>query len=238
MAVMRVRQPQIVVVPTVGAFGRASEGRAEAPAPTNLSPSSTTIATPAAASTTTESKPDPIFVAVALVIVALIWFIAFQWNPVAWRYAQAATLAAGVSVFALLYIVAQALERLLEPLSSLDPSAPAAEEARDQTVAAAISNPTATLLQAAANAQAGLEQVRKNKAVIFWGLATVAGMFISAFTGIYLLDIVIETPKPPPSLDILVTGLVVGGGTKPLHDLIARIESAKNNANDPEETKP
>jgi hypothetical protein len=234
MAVVRVRQPQVVVVAPASTLGRSGEGRADTPTP---STSITSIATPAAGSTTVESKPDPIFVVVALLIVGVVWFVAFQWNPLVWTYAKAATLAAGISVFALLYIVAQALERLLEPLSSLDPSAPAAEETRDQTVAAAVADPTAGLLEAAANAQAGLERVRKNKAVIFWGLATVAGMFMSAFTGIYLLDIVIETPNPPPSLDILVTGLVVGGGTKPLHDLIARIETAKDDANDPEETK-
>ena len=33
---------------------------------------------------------------------------------------------------------------------------------------------------------------------------------------------------PPPALDVLVSGLVVGAGTKPLHDLIANIQASKD----------
>jgi len=36
----------------------------------------------------------------------------------------------------------------------------------------------------------------------------------------------------PVWLEILVTGLAVGGGTKPLHDLIKQLQ-AKNKAEDP-----
>jgi hypothetical protein len=31
-------------------------------------------------------------------------------------------------------------------------------------------------------------------------------------------------------IDVALTGLVIGAGTKPLHDLITRIEKAKENA--------
>jgi hypothetical protein len=41
----------------------------------------------------------------------------------------------------------------------------------------------------------------------------------------------------PEFADILLTGLAIGGGSKPLHDLISRIEKAKNNASDPPETR-
>jgi hypothetical protein len=33
-------------------------------------------------------------------------------------------------------------------------------------------------------------------------------------------------------MDTLITGLVVGAGTKPLHNVITRIETAKNKAQD------
>jgi len=233
MAIMRVRQPQVLVVEAAGAHGMRSasvddSGRAGGSQP---------IGVPAGAADT-DSKPDLRFVLVTLALVLTIWGLAFWWNPLKLVLAAPATLAAGVSVFALLYIAAQAVERLLEPLSSLDPATPKAEVARDQSVASALASPTTPLLNAAAAAQAALEKLRQNKAVLFWGLATLAGMVMSALTGIYLLDIVIETPQPPPPLDILVTGLVVGGGTKPLHDLITRIEKAKDNAQDPAETRP
>jgi hypothetical protein len=39
--------------------------------------------------------------------------------------------------------------------------------------------------------------------------------------------------QPPFWADLLVTGLVVGAGTKPLHDLVANIERSKNGKHDP-----
>jgi len=37
--------------------------------------------------------------------------------------------------------------------------------------------------------------------------------------------------QPPFWADLLVTGLVVGAGTKPLHDLVANIERGKSGKN-------
>ena len=53
-----------------------------------------------------------------------------------------------------------------------------------------------------------------------------------------LLTAVIATgsAQPPAWADLLVTGLVVGAGTKPLHDLVSRLEKSKEKAQDPAET--
>jgi len=45
----------------------------------------------------------------------------------------------------------------------------------------------------------------------------------------------LPTPTPPTYFDVLVTGLVIGGGTKSLHDLIARVEKSKDKAQDHKE---
>jgi hypothetical protein len=95
----------------------------------------------------------------------------------------------GSTMFAVLYILAQATERLLEPLS-------------------------------------GVIGRRANKATLLWVAATVLAMFGSAMTGVSLLSLLgITTAR---WFDILVTGLAVGGGTKPLHDLIGFIQSEKD----------
>ena len=39
------------------------------------------------------------------------------------------------------------------------------------------------------------------------------------------------------ALDILVTGLAIGGGTKPLHDLISNLQAAKDNRKNPSQTR-
>jgi hypothetical protein len=89
-----------------------------------------------------------------------------------------------------------------------------------------------------------------NRAVLMWATAAVLAMLACASLGIFLLRS-IQTPSavngstvsasvrsssaapsaPSPAknpnrlLDLLVTGLVVGAGTKPLHDLISQIQT-------------
>jgi hypothetical protein len=38
-------------------------------------------------------------------------------------------------------------------------------------------------------------------------------------------------------IDILITGLAIGGGTKPLHDLISNLQAAKVSKKDPSQTQ-
>jgi hypothetical protein len=111
-----------------------------------------------------------------------------------------------------------------------------------------------TALNLAAAAQAELEQRRADKAVAYWALASGVGLLLSAALGLYLLHIVglrgdgltadggwaggvISAAGIRHMLDILVTGLAVGGGTKPLHDLISNLQAAKDNKKDPNQTR-
>lgn len=184
------------------------------------------------------------------------------------------------AVYAGLFVMALALERILEPFSGLfDPSVEekkakstvmAAHAKRAEVVAAtsqlhaAVADPAAAAqraeesLQAAAAAQEDAAVAQKehhhsqaNRAVLMWATAAVLAMLACASLGIFLLRS-IETPSavqgsiasasvhsssaapsaPSPAknpnrlLDLLVTGLVVGAGTKPLHDLISQIQTA------------
>jgi hypothetical protein len=62
--------------------------------------------------------------------------------------------------------------------------------------------------------------------VVTWGLASGLGCLACAVLGVGLLTAVMRagSSTPPPALDVLVSGLVVGAGTKPLHDLISNIQ--------------
>jgi hypothetical protein len=183
------------------------------------------------------------------------------------------------AVFAGLFVMALALERVLEPFSGLfipsvkakkdQSTAMAAHAKRAQVVAAAsqlhaaVADPAAVAqrteeaLQAAAAAQKNAAVAQKehhhsqaSRAVLMWATAAVLAMLACASLGIFLLRS-IETPgavrastapasvrssstspsAPSPAkdpnrvLDLLVTGLVVGAGTKPLHDLISQIQT-------------
>jgi hypothetical protein len=183
------------------------------------------------------------------------------------------------AVYAGLFVMALALERVLEPFSGLfitsmkrtkaKSTAMAAHAKRAEVVAAtsqlhaAAADPAAAAqraegaLQAAAAAQKAATVAQKehhhsqaNRAVLMWATAAVLAMLACASLGIFLLRS-IETPSavkgstasaavrsssaapsaPSPAknpnrlLDLLVTGLVVGAGTKPLHDLISQIQT-------------
>jgi hypothetical protein len=198
-----------------------------------------------------------------------------------WRWIKPADFmpSSNYAVYTGLFVMALALERVLEPFSGLfipsvkakkaKSTARAAHAKRAQVVAAtsqlhaAVADPAAVAqraqeaLQAAAVAQKDAAVAQKehhhaqaNRAVLMWATAAVLAMLACASLGIFLLRSV-ETPgavkgstasapvrssnaapsAPSPAknpnrlLDLLVTGLVVGAGTKPLHDLISQVQT-------------
>jgi hypothetical protein len=143
------------------------------------------------------------------------------------------TVVAGVSTFAPLYIFSQSIERVLEPFSTMlgragGASKPGAVKARDQAV---VEGDPAE----AAKWQRIVDQIRRNTAVITWGVASLLGMLASGAFGILLLQMV-GFEDVPAFWDIAVTGIAIGSGTKPLHDLISNLQKAKENREDPPET--
>jgi hypothetical protein len=67
-----------------------------------------------------------------------------------------------------------------------------------------------------------------------WAASTSVAVLFAGFLKVLLLyAITAPGATPPPAwIDLLVTGLVVGAGTKPVHDLVTRIERAKESAED------
>jgi hypothetical protein len=200
---------------------------------------------------------------------------------VVWRSVKPADFmpSSNYAVYAGLFVMALALERVLEPFSGLfirsvkankaQSTALAGRAKRAQVLAAssqlhaAVADPATAAqraqetLQAAAAAQKDAAVAQKahhhsqaNRAVLMWATAAVLAMLACGSLGIFLLRS-IETPgavkgstasasvrsssaapsAPSPAkdpnrlLDLLVTGLVVGAGTKPLHDLISQIQT-------------
>ena len=65
--------------------------------------------------------------------------------------------------------------------------------------------------------------------MVAWGTATAIAFLLCAELNITLLQAIRSgsSGAPPFWADLLVTGLVVGAGTKPLHDLVANIDRGK-----------
>jgi len=130
----------------------------------------------------------------AMILVALGACLVTRLNVTLWdRAGTSPTRIDGVNVFALFYVLSQALERLLEPIAALGCVKKAAR--------------------------------RATRAIIFWALATLIALLVSAWARLYLLQLV-GMQGAPRLMEISVSALVIGGGTKPLHDLITKIDKA------------
>lgn len=124
------------------------------------------------------------------------------WVIFHYHHPKATILPTGIGPFALLYIFAQAIERFLEPIST--------------GIDKRTNNSSAT-----PNSKA-----RRNKAIFLWGTASFLAALASGGLGIFLLKTV-GVKAGGHLVDIFVTGLVVGAGTKPLHDLISNVQKSK-----------
>jgi len=131
-----------------------------------------------------------------------------------------------------LFILALAIERALEPFSrKLGPDTTKRKVRRDE----ALADPRAADRKDRTTEFTGaIEVSRRLTAVVTWGVATGLGFLMCAVLNITLLQAVRAngSGQPPFWADLLVTGLVVGAGTKPLHDLVANIERGKNGKRD------
>lgn len=95
---------------------------------------------------------------------------------------------------------------------------------------------TETLKKAQTDAQAKLDVAAASLAVyqdndyyrtvIFWAFATIVAMVGSALLNLYFLRAV-GISSASRWVEILATGLIIGAGTKPLHDLMTAIEARK-----------
>lgn len=226
----------VVVVPEISGFAP--------PRPAAPPQAAAARAIPTTATATTGFVPDIIWAVFAVVGVVVAAFVADAVAPDAAFPSQELPAAAeGLTLFALFYVAAQAIERLLEPFSSfLLPNQDKKKEA-DEAVAgakkakadAAKTGTDANVdkaeseLEKAAKAKAKLAARNRHRAILFWGIATVVGIAVSAGMKLYFLQKA-GIGNSSRWWEILATGLIIGAGTKPLHDLIEFISSKKEGA--------
>jgi hypothetical protein len=126
-----------------------------------------------------------------------------------------------------LFILALAIERALEPFSRrLGPDTTKAKNARDVHLARAQADDQAMV---AVEHKLSVDKCRRLTAVVTWGVATALAFLLCSELNITLMQAVRAgtSAAPPFWADLLVTGLVVGAGTKPLHDLVTNIERGR-----------
>lgn len=154
------------------------------------------------------------------------------------NFSQLPTLADGFSLFGLLYIFAQAIERLLVPVSwfgggFLDGGTTKKQVAQAEQAAVLALNMSAPdqaeqSAKTAANAKHKVEQYAANLTATNFGVASAAASLLAGYSGAFLLAIV--GVRTSPWLDLLVTSLAIAGGTKPLSDLVSAISKKTESA--------
>jgi hypothetical protein len=168
-------------------------------------------------------------VAVAFLLVALGTLGAY----VLWRWVNHAPpfqIGNQTSAYAGLVVFSAVVERFLEPIAQWIPGARARNDYENTVAAMANGHPAVTLREVAA-AKARQDRSQANRTILMWGIATGLATVASGASGFYLLHMIAApdwTVDIPSWVDALVTGLVVGTGTKPLHDLITRAQGAKD----------
>lgn len=228
--------PKTATLAVPASNGSASPPAAAAPAPATTPQEATGVV--AGAEDTTVSSG---IVSRSVALVAVAYVIVYGLSRIYWDTDELEAVAPlqDLGAFALFYVAAQAVERLLEPFSKIG-TAKATLVSNLQLAAAAFANADdddnkLAMGQAAAKAQAALNAERANRTVYLWAMATILGMIACGWLRLYFLHAV-GIVAAPRSAEILATGLIIGAGTKPLHDLIARLEKAKNQSTDPAET--
>jgi hypothetical protein len=134
----------------------------------------------------------------------------------------------GFTALAVIYIVAQAIERLMQPLTELTPGAKEKAEAKKELRAGndVEGNKTKVL------------QIEADRAVCFWAVATILALAACTILGLGLIQSIAsinggnEVSSLFKATDLVLTAVAIGAGTKPLHDLIGSIQQA-NQKNDP-----
>lgn len=177
----------------------------------------------AATAPTMAASPIAVLIAFALVAAG---------GGAAWLLRGAAPLrvSSPMAAYMALLVMATAIERLLEPFTTWLPGRKARDN-YDVAVAGMMNGHVTSSLKLVAAMKARVDRSIANRAVVIWGLATAIATSVCGASGFYVLHTIAAagySPNVPPWVDALATGLIVGSGTKPLHDLISKAQDSKS----------
>lgn len=151
--------------------------------------------------------------------------IALWWIHGYWHGIDQPKLAAGMNPIVLVLAMAMVIERIIQPIAPLlgpDSAKPKRRLRRIKVDAPNNGN-------AIAKALADVTDARNKTAFVTWGFASGLACVFAAAINTTLLRTLIDgnSAKPivPFWLDLLLTGLIVGAGTKPINDAWSRLQN-------------
>jgi hypothetical protein len=150
--------------------------------------------------------------------------------------AQEIHLPDATALFGVLFAFATAVERVLEPFARFMPGQHAKGELEKAVANMANKYHDASLddLIQVAHAKSMVDKGRASRGLISWGIAVALATVASSSGGLYLLHSIAGDGWHgiPVWIDAIVTGVVVGSGTKPLHDVISKVQKNKEKSED------
>jgi len=181
-------------------------------------------------------------ISIALIVLVCVFVTMLVTDPDFSTRPKPAAPVEGLTILAVFFVGALAIERLLEPIAGvLLPKAEKEAKARNTASAASQKVDAATIagpgadksieeardaLQTAATAKAELSDWVWSRTILYWALASSIGIYVSAAMKLYLLRTV-GIGDAGRWQEVLATGLIIGAGTKPLHDLTKLIVAQK-----------
>jgi len=122
----------------------------------------------------------------------------------------------GISAFAVAYLEAQLIERIIEPINGIFGNKKQLDKLRNQSRLSSANKKT-------------VDKLETRRTFSIWGFASLLGMLLSYLTvGLFAtIGATFVSQGFGMSFDAILSGIIVGGGTKPLHDIIEYMNNPK-----------
>lgn len=139
----------------------------------------------------------------------------------------------GFAPFAVIYVVAQALERGLQPFTFLLGKAKEKSDVKQKLTVAKREEAHDRVEKH----EKKLGVIQADRTILFWAIATCPALLICGGLDLGLIQSIAhvtnasnEVPDWFDRADVVITGVAIGSGTKPLHDVLAFVQNAKQKA--------
>jgi hypothetical protein len=154
--------------------------------------------------------------------------VAFTVTPSTVTYAPVA----GIAVFAVLYVIAQAVERIIEWITDLLKLLPGSSNAVRATAVRELRMTQTGVAAAPVNVEETTEVAEQSRTdILFLTHGLAIALSVGAVTCLnYGIMASLGASNVNGELDRFLTALAAAGGSKGLHELIGRVQVAKDNA--------
>jgi ElaB/YqjD/DUF883 family membrane-anchored ribosome-binding protein len=183
-----------------------------------------------------EKNPHETTTSIAIIGILLLYLIAYIASPFRITVTTTTTIQ-GVSIFAVFYLFAQLSERVTEVFSDevsgksstkVDENKTNIDVAKsriDARIKADSNSYVEDLKKEISTLAQSTDYETQKRAVALWVVASAVGVLLTALSlGFFQL---IGLTWMPHVWDSFISGIIIGGGTKPLHDFISYIQTQK-----------